>query len=93
MSVYIFITLVSTVAALVLYVVCAAAVLKLKLVGKSTIIAVVAVIYGIAMFFGAGLEATLWGFALAIAGLPIRWISRRLWTSQAAESAPAALPE
>jgi hypothetical protein len=29
------------------------------------------------MFFGAGLEATLWGVALALAGLPIRYLSRR----------------
>lgn len=92
-TVYVFIALISTVATLVLYVVCAAAALKLRLVGQWWLIAVVAVIYGIAMFFGAGLEATLWGFALAIVGLPIRWVSRRLWSSQAAESAPAALPE
>ena len=31
------------------------------------------------MFVGAGLEATLWGFALMLIGLPVRWFSRRRW--------------
>jgi basic amino acid/polyamine antiporter, APA family len=75
-GVYVFITLVSTVAALVLYVVCAAAALKLRVTGKWAIIAVIAILYSIAMFIGAGLEATLWGFGLALAGLPVRAISR-----------------
>ena len=30
------------------------------------------------MIVGAGWEATKWGFALALAGLPIRWLSRRV---------------
>jgi APA family basic amino acid/polyamine antiporter len=77
-SVYVFIALISTVATLVLYVVGAAAALKLRVTGGQTVLAMIAVVYGIAMFFGAGWQATLWGFALAIAGLPIRWLSRRL---------------
>jgi len=77
-AIYVFITLVSTVAALVLYVVCAAAALKLKITGRWSIVAIIGVLYGFAMFVGAGLEATLWGFGLAIAGLPIRAISRWL---------------
>ena len=90
-GVYVFITLVSTVAALVLYVVCAGAALKLGVMGKWTIIAVIGVLYSIAMFVGAGLEATLWGFGLALAGLPVRAISRLLsGSSQQAEAHPAA---
>ena len=77
-QVYIFIALVSTVASLVLYAVCAAAALKLKAMGDWAIIAIIALIYSIAMFVGAGWEATKWGFALALAGLPIRWLSRRI---------------
>ncbi|WP_300974397.1 APC family permease [Sphingomonas sp. LHG3406-1] len=73
-AVYAFIALVSTVSALVLYAACAGAALKLK-IGSG--LAVVALIYALAMFVGAGLEATLWGLALAVAGLPIRWLSRR----------------
>ena len=90
-GVYVFITLVSTVAALVLYAVCAAAALKLRLMGGWAIIAVIGVLYSIAMFVGAGLEATLWGLGLAIAGLPVRLISRRFsGSSPAPEAAPAA---
>jgi basic amino acid/polyamine antiporter, APA family len=85
-AIYVFITLVSTVAALVLYTVCAAAALKLKITGRWSIIAIVGVVYGLAMFIGAGLEATLWGFGLAIAGLPIRAISRWLNDRGAASS-------
>ena len=91
-SVYVFITLVSTVAALVLYVVCAAAALKLGVMGRWTTIAVIGVLYSIAMFVGAGLEASLWGFGLAIAGLPVRAISRWLNGSSRAEAESPAAP-
>ena len=76
-QVYVFIALVSTVASLVLYAVCAAAALKLKAMGGAPIIAVLALVYALLMFVGAGLEATLWGLGLALAGLPIRFLSRR----------------
>ena len=92
-EVYVFIALVSTVASLVLYAVCSAAALKLGATGRWAAITAVAFIYSLAMFVGAGLEATLWGLALAIAGLPIRWISRRLSsraTTPEAAAAPAA---
>jgi APA family basic amino acid/polyamine antiporter len=90
-ALYVFITLVSTVAALVLYSVCAAAALKLGVARKWTIIMIVAIVYSFAMFFGAGLEPTLWGLALALAGLPVRAISRWLnGSSRAAEGNPAA---
>lgn len=92
-QVYVFIALVSTVASLVLYAVCAAAALKLKAMGGWTTVAVIGLVYSIAMFFGAGAEATLWGLGLAIAGFPIRWLSRRfssVGSIPLAEGAPAA---
>lgn len=90
-SVYIFITLVSTVLALVLYLVCAAAALKLRIGGKWTFILAIGVLYSIAMFVGAGLNVLLWGGALAIAGLPIRFISRwRAGSTRTAAASPAA---
>jgi hypothetical protein len=90
-TLYVFITLVSTVAALVLYAVCAAAALKLGVAGAWAAVAVLAIVYAFAMFIGAGLEPTLWGFALAAAGLPVRFISRRLNRStRVPEPAPAA---
>lgn len=85
-TVYVFIALVSTVASLVLYAVCAAAALKLKVMGGAMVVAPLALLYAVAMFFGAGLEATLWGLGLALVGLPIRWLSRRF-------SSPATSPE
>jgi basic amino acid/polyamine antiporter, APA family len=77
-SIYVFITLVSTVLALVLYVVCAVAALKLRAGGRWTPIVVVGVLYSIAMFVGSGLEPLLWGIMLALVGLPVRAISRRI---------------
>ena len=74
-----------------LYLVCAAAALKLGVIRRWAVIAVIAIVYSLAMFVGAGLEATLWGFALALAGLPIRFISRWLnGSTPAAEASPAA---
>jgi len=88
-ALYVFITLVSTVAALVLYAVCAAAAIKLRVTGGATIIAVIAVLYSLAMFVGAGWEATLWGLGLALAGLPVRAISRWLNRNGRATAVPA----
>nr|WP_314445324.1 amino acid permease [uncultured Sphingomonas sp.] len=87
-AVYAFIALVSTVAALVLYVACAAAALKLRSGGKWAAVPLLGLIYALAMFVGAGLEATLWGLALALAGLPVRWLSRR----SSARAEPATAP-
>lgn len=76
-EVYAFIALVSTVAALVLYAVCAAAAIRLKVASRLAWVPAVGLLYALAMFVGAGWEATAWGLALALAGLPIRWLSRR----------------
>ena len=93
-ALYVFITLVSTVAALVLYAVCAGAALKLRVTGSHAIVAVIALVYAVAMFIGAGWEATLWGLGLALAGLPVRAISRWLnGSSRAAAANPAASRE
>jgi APA family basic amino acid/polyamine antiporter len=92
-SVYVFITLVSTLLSLVLYIVCAASALKLRVAGKWTIIVVIGVLYSIAMFVGAGLEPLLWAAALALAGLPIRFISRWLSGSSRPAAANPAAPQ
>jgi APA family basic amino acid/polyamine antiporter len=93
-SVYVFITLVSTVLALVLYVVCAAAALKLRVGGKWTILIGIGVFYSIAMFVGSGLDVLVWGAAIALAGLPIRAISRWLnGSNRVAATSRAELPE
>jgi APA family basic amino acid/polyamine antiporter len=90
-SVYVLITLVSTLLSLVLYVICAAAALKLRVAGNATIIVVIGMIYSLAMFYGAGREALLWSVGLAVVGLPVRIISRWLnGSSRAAEASPGA---
>jgi basic amino acid/polyamine antiporter, APA family len=59
---------------------CSAAAIKLKVAGgkRGIFIAAAAVVYSVAMFVGAGWEATAWGIAFALAGLPIRALSRWL---------------
>lgn len=90
-EVFSFIALLSAVAALVLYFVCAAAALKMK--SAPVALAGVAAVYSLAMFIGAGWEATVWGFALMAAGLPIRWLTRRRWPSLVPAPVPVALVE
>ena len=92
---YVFITLISTVASLVLYGAGAIAALKLKLSPVIHWLVIAGVIYALWTFYGAGLEACLWGLALLVAGWPIRLISRRLNSSAAipTAAAPAAPPE
>jgi len=93
-SVYVFITLVSTVLALVLYILCAAAAVKLKAGGRWTVIVLIGVAYSVAMFVAAGLDVLKWGVLLAAVGLPIRFISRRMRRSTPGVAAsPSALPE
>ena len=89
-QIYAFVALVSAIGALILYSLCAAAALRLKLTGGGvgTLLAVVGVIYSIGMFFGAGWKATAFGLVFALAGLPIRWVSRRRWPSHQAEAIP-----
>jgi APA family basic amino acid/polyamine antiporter len=93
-SIYVFITLVSTNLSLVLYSVCAASSWKLGVGGKWVVIVVVGILYSLAMFAGSGWEPLLWAAVLAIAGLPVRAISRWLSGSSRGEAAnPAAPPE
>lgn len=77
-SVYVLITLVSTLLSLVLYVVCAASALKLRVAGKAAIVVVIGMLYSLAMYIGAGTEPLLWSIGLGIAGFPVRAISRWL---------------
>ena len=75
---YVFITLISTVASLVFYAAGAVAALKLKLNPLTQLLVAIGLIYAIWTFYGAGLEATAWALTLLAAGLPVRLISRWL---------------
>lgn len=75
-------TLISVTATLVLYTACAAAALYLlarrRLEGTTlAVCAAVGLAFSIWTYWGAGLEATLWGAALIVSGLPI-WLLVRL---------------
>jgi APA family basic amino acid/polyamine antiporter len=89
-----FIILVSTVAVLILYVVAGiAAAVRERTVGTGAMV-FAGIVFSAYAFYGAGLEAALWGLGLAISALPVRAISRWLnGSSPAAVARPAALPE
>lgn len=87
-AVYVFITLLSAVSSLVLYLACAGAAVKLR--AGSIVVALFAAVYALAMFAGAGARATLWGIVLALVALPIRWFSRRTWPTPAPAQTAAA---
>lgn len=75
-----FMGLISAMTTLVLYVVCAAAALKLRPGRRShgvPIVAIVSIGYCLWAFWGAGIETALWGVALLATGLPVFWLMRR----------------
>lgn len=91
---YVFIMLISTVSALVLYLVGAAAALRKPMGTRARLLVFAGIVYAIWTFVGAGAEPLFWGIVLLAAGWPIRLISRRLnGSSRAAAANPAALRE
>jgi APA family basic amino acid/polyamine antiporter len=95
-SVCTFMILISTIACVVMYGVCAAALLRLNFLGKLTgvsprlgklaLLGTLGVIFSIWVILGAGAEAVWWGAALLAAGLPVYWLVHH-W--RAAATAPA----
>jgi APA family basic amino acid/polyamine antiporter len=77
-----FIILLATSASLVMYLACALAALWMVFKGKMTgtplfiAAAVVATLFAIWTLIGAGVEASLWGCVLLLAGLPVYWLMR-----------------
>jgi APA family basic amino acid/polyamine antiporter len=88
-----FILLVSTVAVLVLYTVAALAAAVRERSPSMTTMVLAGVLFCAYAFYGSGLEASLWGLGLALAGLPVRAMARWLsGSSRVAEAIPAAPP-
>lgn len=91
-----FMVLLTTVSSLFLYVVVAVAALKQPVRPAAKAIVVVALLFSLWTFYGAGLEAFLWGLGLIAIGWPIRWLSRRfnssVATTPAAEASPSGPP-
>ncbi len=89
-----FMVLLTTVSSLFLYAVVALVALRQRLRPATRLVVLVAFLFAIWTFYGAGLEAFLWGLALLAAGWPIRWLNRRFNSSAATppEAVPAAPP-
>lgn len=100
-ALFAFMALLSTAAALILYLSCALSAGRLQLQGRLRgpwfvlPIAVIASIYALWTLYGAGAEPLQWGALLLIVGIPVYFMMRlnNLWTSPAQEAAPAAPPE
>lgn len=96
---FVFMALLGTAAALVLYLACALAALRLQQKGQLdrsaglTLIAALGAIYAVWALYGAGYEVTGWGAVLLATGIPIYWFMRRGGSSPAPAASPAALPE
>ena len=92
-----FITLISVVSTLVLYVGCSAGALKLLASGriKSGLLGACAALglaFSLWAFWGAGLEPSLWGLALVATGIPV-WFAVRRTRRSTATNPPAAAQE
>jgi len=94
-----FMLLISTVANLVLYLGCTLASLRLTMRGRmagTTLVltALAGSLFATFAFWGAGGEATLWGFALLASGLPVyflmRWKAGSIPASEDRQAAPPA---
>jgi APA family basic amino acid/polyamine antiporter len=78
-----FMALLSTTAALILYLACALSALRLQQMRKMArswtlgTLAALAALYSLWTLYGAGYEATGWGAALLVAGAPVYWLMRR----------------
>lgn len=94
-----FMALLSTTAALILYLACALAALKLQHQDRMprsaalAVLAVLASLYSIWTLYGAGYEAVVWGAALILAGAPVYWLIRRMNRSSPVGASPAVPPE
>lgn len=87
-----FLVLLTTVSSLFLYAVASAAAWKQPLRRSARLIVALAFLFSLWTFYGAGLEAFLWGLALLAIGWPIRWLSRRFNPGAGSTPAEAAQP-
>ena len=95
---FIFVSLLTTTATLVVYLVGGIAALRRRPAAAAAAAIGASILFSLFAFYGAGLEANLWGLALLIAGLAMRWLCHRLTCSPAdssrlAAASPGALPE
>ena len=88
-----FVILLSTTSTLVLYLIGALAAWRRDSAVAAKLVIALSIPYSLFAFYGAGLEANLWGLVLLAAGLGLRWFMRWLnGSSRAAGARPAAPP-
>lgn len=85
-----FVILLSTTSSLVLYLIGTLAALRRDSSVPVRLVIALGIPFSLFAFYGAGLEANLWGLVLLAIGLAIRWLSRRF--SSSAATPPAAAP-
>lgn len=97
---FVFMALLTTALALILYLACALAALRLQYTGRIagsatlSVIASLGALYSLWTLYGAGYEATAWGAALLTAGIPVYFLMRRAGrSSPAAAASPAGSAE
>jgi APA family basic amino acid/polyamine antiporter len=94
---FVFVSLLTTTATLVVYVIGAVAALRTHPPVLAVVAIAVSILFSLFAFYGAGLEANLWGLVLLLIGLAIRWICHLTYSrggsNQPAVVSPAALPE
>ena len=88
-ALFAFVVLLSTVAALVVYLIGSLAALRLKPTPLAVGVIVVGIAFSLFAFYGSGLEANLWGLALLAGGLVIRALMHRLNSTAAIRPADA----
>lgn len=75
---FIFVSLLTTTATLVVYLIGGIAALRRSPSTAAAVAIGVGILFSLFAFYGAGLEANMWGLALLTAGLIIRWCCHRL---------------
>jgi APA family basic amino acid/polyamine antiporter len=94
---FLFVILLTTTSTLIVYVVGAVAALRTRPSMLAVLAIAASIIFSLFAFYGAGLQANLWGLALLAVGLAIRWLCHRLRRSQGGSTpleaaSPAAPP-
>lgn len=86
---FIFVSLLTTTSTLVVYVIGALTALRTRPSPAAILAIVASILFSLFAFYGAGLEANLWGLVLLAVGLAIRWLCHRFTHSRGATSLPA----
>jgi len=86
---FIFVSMLTTTSTLFVYVFGAAAAWRRRPSTAAKLVIALSIIFSLFAFYGAGLEANLWGLALLAVGLAIRWLCHRFNRSRAGSSLAA----